>query len=254
MPGLLLQYEKWLFYAQAGALVAALIRIASSRLQRVYPYFFSYLLVQTIQLAIPFLIPRMTDLYVHAFLATEAVIVCLYALIILELYSLVFKNLHGIATLAGRYIKVAIGLAVAVSVTILAFERLPGNLLTHFYIFERTIDASLVFFLLLITVLLVYYPIPLSRNILSYSIGYAVYFISKASALFLRNTGHEWDLAFSVAMLAVSTACLLFWAIFLNADGEKRTGVSGHKWNPGDDERLLRQLEAINAGLSHSRK
>lgn len=254
MPGLLLQFEKWLFYLQIVALIAVLIRVLSSRLYRVYPYFFAYLAVQTAQLGIPLLIRRMTNQYVYAFLTTEAIIVCLYALIILELYSLVFTNLHGIATLARVFIKIALGVAISASLLMLSFEQAQGNLLTHFYIFERTIDASLVVFLVLITGFLVYYPIPLSRNTLSYSIGYAVYFISKSLALFLRNTGHRWDMALSVTMLGVSTGCLLFWALSLNAKGEDKTGTSGHKWNPSEDQRVLRQLEAINQSLLQSRK
>lgn len=254
MFGSLIQYERVLLYAQALALAAVLARIVSSQLYRVYKYFFGYLVVQLLQLSIPFLIRRRTDTYVFAFLGTETLIVCLYALIILELYALVFRGLHGIATTARRFIQASIGLAIGVSVLVLGLERTPGNILTKFYSFERTIDTSLVFFLLLITGLLVYYPIPLNRNILSYSIGYAVYFSAKALALFLRNTGHEWDLLFSVAMLAVSTVCLLFWAIFLTSAGEEKTGVLGHKWNPGEDARLIRQLETINASLLRSRE
>jgi hypothetical protein len=100
---------------------------------------------------------------------------------------------------------------------------------------------------------LVYYPIPLNRNVIFYSVGYAFYFTSKALSFFLRNTGNHWD-KFGFSLLAVSTACLLFWIFSLSQLGEKKTIVIGHKWDPKDEERLLEQLEAINTTLMRSRK
>jgi hypothetical protein len=50
-------------------------------------------------------------------------------------------------------------------------------------------------------------------------------------------------------MLLVSSACLLFWVITLNRQGELRTVVIGHKWKREDETQLLSKLKAINATL-----
>jgi hypothetical protein len=44
----------------------------------------------------------------------------------------------------------------------------------------------------------------------------------------------------------------MFWLVGLNRRGEEKDIVVGHQWNPGDDQRLLEQLGAINARLLRS--
>ncbi len=251
----LLRYETLLLYVQLAAIVGVLIRFITSGLYRTYRFFFIYLIVFTGEAVCPLVVPRGTDLYAYIFFATEGVIIVLYALSVLELYSLVLRNLPGIASVSRRYIKVALGIAIVISLALLQLEQIPMNDISRFFTFESIIVCSLVLFVFLITSFLVYYPIPLNRNVIFYSIGYAFYFTSKALALFLRNTGHpNWDEAFGFLLLAVSTACLLFWIFSLSGPGESKTVVFGHKWNQKDEQRLVEQLDAINRSLMRARK
>lgn len=257
-------YQKVLLVLQILAVIGLLARMFASGLHRVYRYFFLYLLVLGVQLAIPFLIRERTDTYAYFFLATEGLIVCFYALIVLELYSLVLRDLHGIARIAKSYVQIAIAAAIVVSLILLALEpiRNPASHkfdsdLVHFYNFERAIVYSLVFFVVLITAFLVYYPIPLSRNVIYYSIGYGFYFTTKALAIFLQYYGPEWARIPSLTAVTASTACLIFWACFLTEQGQAKTMVLAHKtrkWDAEDEQRLLRQLDAINASLLRARK
>jgi hypothetical protein len=48
--------------------------------------------------------------------------------------------------------------------------------------------------------------------------------------------------------------CQLFWLFALGRQGEQKRVVVGHHWKPSDEQRLLGQLEAINASLLRSRK
>jgi hypothetical protein len=200
------------------------------------------------------LAPNGHNLYRQLFLGTESIIVCMYALVVLELYSLVFRQLPGIATVSRRYIRVALGVAILAAILLLQLEQTPTTNLTRFYTFECAIVTSLILFVFLITIFLFYYPIPLNRNVIYYSIGYAVYFTSKALALFLRNTGLEWDRYFSLTMLVVSTSCLVFWAWRISRAGEQKTVVIGHRWSRRDEQHLLEQLESINSSLLRARK
>lgn len=250
----LLRYENLLFYVQQAALIGLLIRFVASGLQRTYPFFFIYLIVLAAQDLVPLVTVRGTNLYGYSFLVTEGVIVVLYALIVLELYSLVLRDLPGIASISRRYTKVALAVAILISLALLQSEQVPRSYMAQFFTFESTIVSSLVLFVFLITGFLVYYPVPLSRNVIFYSVGYAFYFTSKALTLFLRNTGHDWDASFSFALMAVSTACLIFWIFSLSRSGEKKTVVIGHKWNRKDEQRVMEQLDAINRALLRSRK
>jgi hypothetical protein len=120
-------------------------------------------------------------------------------------------------------------------------ERTPANLLQAFYAFERAIVSSLLFFVLLMTVLLWYYPIRLSRNVIVYSIGYAAYFLARAAAFFLR--------IFSVILLTIDTGCMVFWLLRLTREESAPRAIYGGRWHPDDQDRLLGQLQAINSRL-----
>jgi hypothetical protein len=249
----LLRYENLLLYVQLAAIVGVLVRFAATRLHRIYRFFFVYLIVLALQVLCALVIPHDTNPYAYSFLATEGLIVLLYALIVLELYSLVLRDLPGIASIARRYIKIALAAAILLSLAVLQLEQIPQGTISRFFTFESTIVCSLVFFVFLITVFLVYYPIPLNRNVIFYSIGYAFYFTTKALALFLRNTGHQWD-KFGFSLVTVATGCLLFWVFSLSQSGEQKTIVFGHRWNEKDERRLIEQLDAINKSLLRARK
>jgi hypothetical protein len=68
------------------------------------------------------------------------------------------------------------------------------------------------------------------------------------------NLGHHWTRQISSVAMGVSVACLVFWAIGLSRQGEKKRVVVGHQWNPGDEQRLRAQLDAINASLLRARE
>jgi hypothetical protein len=50
----------------------------------------------------------------------------------------------------------------------------------------------------------------------------------------------------------METACLLVWLVYLDRRGEQRKIRPGHSWRRADQERLIGQLEAINAALVRS--
>jgi len=49
--------------------------------------------------------------------------------------------------------------------------------------------------------------------------------------------------------MAVSLGCCIFWCTALGRRGESKRMVVGHQWNPADEEKLMAQLDAINASL-----
>jgi hypothetical protein len=222
-------------------------------LHRVYRFFFLYLLIVLAQIFITMSVPYSGAAYRTAWLVTEALVVCAYVLVVLELYSVILESLSGLASLSRRYIKIAVAAAAVVSLVLLVLEQTPSGSIGRFLIFERAIVSSLLIFVFLLSVFLVYYPIPLSRNAIVYSIGYAIYFLTKAAGFFVLNFSHDWyrefTRLFNTTLAAVSTCCLLLWLFTLNRRGEMKKIVIGHQWDKHDEARLLEQLKTINANL-----
>ncbi len=246
--------QQVLLIVEIAELLALCVRMWLAGLHRVYVNFFRYLVLELLQALIPLFVPLESPLYRDFFVASQAFIVAFYALVVLELYSVILRNLAGIAGVARRYIKVTLAFAILVSLLPLRIEKTPNTLTGYLFIFERPILSSLVAFVLLISGFLVYYPVPLGRNVIAYLAGYAVYFPTIATMAFFQNLGYFWNRQKGNIDMGISVLCLTFWLLALNRKGEDKRVVVGHHWNPGDEQRLLAQLEAINASLLRSRK
>jgi hypothetical protein len=172
---------------QTGALVGLILRLWWNGLYRIYPCFFSYLLLALLQTAILPFVPYSSLAYGNWWMLSEGLIVCAYVLVILELYKVLLSGLPGITTVVRRYIKWTLVVAIFGSLLLLGAERAPLSMIGYFFTCERAIVSSVTIFVLLMMLFLVYYPVPLNRNVLTYALGYAGYFLTKAAAIFLRN-------------------------------------------------------------------
>ncbi|MDQ6758637.1 MAG: hypothetical protein M3Z32_02080 [Acidobacteriota bacterium] len=257
-----LSVETSLLVAEGLASTTLVIRFLTAGLSQVYRFFFIYLIAFCLQLMGAFFIETETQAYTNFFFSTEAAIVFLYFLITLELYSLVLRDLKGIATVARRFIHGAIAVSILFSLLLLVFgntskDNVPSfyRNVARFFSFEQPIISSLIFFVFLITGFLFYYPIPLNRNVIHYTIGYAIYFSSKAVLLFL-NSGHGqyWNRIMSCVMLGVSAGCLLFWVFALTREGEIKPRSPGGSWTKDEQDRVLGLLSALNASLLRGRR
>jgi len=252
--GLPLQ-EYLLALIECSALAALLVRLAVSGLFRQYKFFFCYLVADFLQSTEPYFIRFHTNLYGYVFLATESLMLIFYVLIVFELYSVVLRDLKGIARVAQRYTAAALGVSLVIALLLRTALPHPRNIMEEFFYFEAAVVLSLVLFILLITAFVVYYPVPLHKNAVTYSVGYALYFLSKAALLFLNNAAaSDWMRACSTAALILSTLCIVFWAIYLTPEGERRTTVAGHRWSTaGTQEEVLKRLHELNDSLLRTR-
>jgi hypothetical protein len=246
--------QQILLVIEIAALGILCLRLWLAGLYRVYVYFFGYLVLELLQTLIPVLVPLDSRLYRDLYVASQALLTVFYALVVLELYSKVLRDLAGIASVARRYIKVTLVLSIMIALLPLSLESTQASLAGYFLFFERTVMLSLVVFVLLVSAFLVYYPVPLGRNVIVYLMGYAVYFVTRATVAIVANLDYNWARSIwtrplsSVAM-AISVLCLLFWITALSREGENKRVVVGHQWNPADEHRLRAQLDAINASL-----
>jgi hypothetical protein len=248
-------HEYILALVEIVALAALITRLLVSGLARLYKCLLCYVSIDLLDTVWPFLIPSRSKLYGYVYFAFQCIKLCFYALIVFELYSVLFRDLRGIAKLARRYTVLALAISILLSLLLRTALPHPHHPLVQLFYFEIPIISSLVLFMLLITVFLAYYPVPLHRNALLYAAGYAVYFFSKTTLLFLINLRLSTLLrAASTALLIVDLACIALWAIFLNHAGERRTLALGGRWSPPERrQQVLLRLRALNDSVLRAR-
>ncbi len=241
-----------LLILQNSILAALVFRFLVTGLFRKYPCFFGYLLVASLQALVLSFLSVDSPSYFYPWLITQALLTFFGVLIVLELYTLVLRDLPGIATASRRYLKICLGLAIVGSLVLLQLEQTPHTLITTFMVIDRVLVTSLLIFVLMLTAFLVYYPVPINRNLVVYSIGYAIYFMAKSSSLLTLNMSYTWVRQFGIVVVIASTVSMLFWLVGLNRQGEERPLVIGHRWNRDDQDKVLERLKALNASLLRS--
>jgi hypothetical protein len=248
-------HEYILTLAQIAAFATLIVLLLASGLARVYKCFFCYLAVELLETLLPFTISFRSVLYGWVYFAFECTKLCFYVLIVFELYSVLLRDLKGVARLARRYSLVALGISVLLSLLVVAALPLPRSLLRKLFYVEIPIISSLVLFILLIAGFLAYYPIPLHRNALVYAIGYVVYFLSRTALLFIYNLKLQASArGLSTGLLYGGLGCVIFWAIFLSRTGEMRTLSVGSRWSPPErQQQVLLRLRELNESLLEAR-
>jgi hypothetical protein len=235
-----------------SALVAA--KLYRCGLWRKYCLFFAYFVFRVPNSVWPLVVRDTAPAYFWLFLITSPVCVIFYVLVVAELYRLILEKYHGLETM-GRWAMYA---ATVVSVLISVLALLPhitpampqrSRVLGYEFAVERGIDFSLVLFILLMVVFLSRFPIRLSRNVRVHAAIFSFYFLTAALGLLLhalwgKKLSGEVDLFLSGAWLL----CVAGWLWLLNPAGEK---VEAHLpvIGPGDEQRILLQLDTVNAAL-----
>ena len=237
------------------AFATLFLRVVSTRQIKSYPALVSWLGFNIALGFVPLFVHMDVLFYYWFFIAVESCSLMLYLFTVLELYGKVLKGLPGLASTARIVIQVVVPASAIVALAVLGLERLPVvSYLDWFYRIDGTVITTLLFFVLMITGFMVWFPVRIARNTVVYSLGYAAYLLPKAASLFLRNSGHGvmW-LSGTVGMI-MSTVCLLFWAVTISRTGESAIIVPGWVFHPHDQERLLNQLEEVNRSLSRMSK
>jgi hypothetical protein len=248
------QLELFLWLTSIFLTLTLVVRLWREGLHRIYLCFFVYLLASLAQSLLVLPLEPNSKPYAVLYFATQPLIWLLFILIVLELYSLVLRNHPGIATVGRWTLSVALGFSIVISlVTLLPDVQKatgPGAVLICYTVIERGVLSSLVVFLLVITGFLLWYPLPLSRNVILHVLVYCCYFLSSTTALFVRNiTGLALTRTVSTVLIGIANACLAVWIVFLSRAGERKTVVVGHQWSTGEEDRLVQQLDSINAAL-----
>ncbi len=252
-PSLPSQLEVWLSYIATAAQALLLVKMVVNRLSLIYRWFTAYLAASLLQFLVLYHFRPNQRAYAWIWLVTEAMIAFTAILIVLELYRLVLKDYAGLSTLGRWTLVVALSIAAVVACLTLAPD-LSGppvhRALMLLNVMRRAVFSGLAIFLLLIAAFLLWCPVPLNRNVVVYCCGFAPYFLGKAATLFMLNLlGPALTRTASTLMLFVDCGCLAIWLFMLNRGGESKMVILRKQWKPGDDARLVEQLDAVNRTL-----
>lgn len=259
-----LRYLWWLVIAGH---VVAVVRLRSEGLHRVYRFFYWYLILwiafSGLMEAVPRLVqavrgqtyvPFFTNAYAYIWFASRPVMWVCYILMVLEVYSLVLQKYKGIASLSRWVLSFSVAASLGISSLTLGADlgsrAADIPMIRYCLVIDRGMHSSLVVFLLLIAVFLAWYPVPLNRNIIAHCLVFAVYFLAVSLVLFARNVfGKDLTPLSNVLLLGIVLGCVAAWSVFLTRRGEAIARVPRRQWVPGEEERLVEHLAAINASL-----
>ncbi len=252
MPGTVLVW----FLKAALPLVSALMayKLYRTGLHRRYPIFFAYFLFRVPNSIWPFFLNTSSPLYQQVWIVIDPIVLTFYVLLVRELYRLVLDKYKGLYTL-GRW---AMYLAMTVSVIISVLSLIPrikptapqtSKIMAYVLGLERGVDTALAIFIVLLLLFLSRYPVRLSRNVRIHAVIYSIFFMSNTFVLLVKSLfGLHLIDEVNVALMAVTTICVISWLIFLTPQGaEVRTQAVAIE--PHYEHRLLTQLDSFNAAL-----
>jgi hypothetical protein len=247
--------EKFLWAANLVGSGLVAWRLYSLDLYKTYRFFFLIMVLTAARsmALLPFG-PR-TPAYYEIWVSTEPLLWMSYILVVYELDSLVLKKYQGIYSL-GRWFLFA---AVAISsiVALLSVMTVTSNalnsrqpLLYPYALFERWAFTSLAIFLFLLLLLVAWFSVPLSRNLLTHITLYSGYFfINNVILLHWHARGKDAIVLTTDTRLLTAIACFACWVFLLSRSGEERVASLRLGRSPLEERRLLGQLQTLNSTL-----
>jgi len=234
--------------------VGMLLRFVQLRLHSVYPLFSILAFTALARSLIVVFVPIKPYWYAVYFMATEGLLFVFYVLATLEVFSLVFQRFPGIHSLsrwvtAGALLTATLLAAVSLYPDVMAKPQMGP--LEVFLVAERGVLFGLAVLILLLGAFLAWFPVVLPRNVAVHSMLFSTYFLTKAAAILVRNISQTpMGQVSSIAILMISSVCMLLWIVLLRRAGEAATMVVGNPWSRTREEELVGQLRAINSTLA----
>jgi hypothetical protein len=185
-----------------------------------------------------------------------------YVAVVFSILRGVMNEHRGILSLSQKVLFFCFAGAIAVSVISARLEYAAANVtdpdpiafwVKLSFILERALCTTALLLLVLSLIYLLYFPVNVTRNVVSICAGLSVYFAVKITLLVTHNVWSPGSLRLvSLAVSFLSTACLLYWLFSLTPKGELKTVRPGHSWKPEQQQRLIEQLNALNDSLLKS--
>jgi hypothetical protein len=193
------------------------------------------------------------------FFITLPILWILDVLVVLEVFQAALAERQGIASFSRKFVITAMGIGATVGVSTLFFDlqdqKPRYKILENFILADRVMELALLVFLLLLAGFLAYFPVLLHKNARVHAAVFTFYFLAKTVVLVFRGMlGVDVSNITNLAGRLITTVCLLCWIFLLSRAGEQRTVHSNWIAGAQNEEKLMAQLQAINATLMKTAK
>jgi hypothetical protein len=251
------------------ACLLLLFRLAKLRLHRVYRVFSAYLWLTLVTwmlffAAVIFFAGYIERNYVLFWFALQLAAWVLYVWMAYDLLEAVLLKLPGILKFSRWLMLAMCALATIISLLSVQNEYAVGGvkgLEGIGLVLDRAISSTVLLVLLSVLGFLFRFPVEIPRNLAAFSLSFVFFFgfntvVDLARAYFSHDTGSGINVGrfqfLSLAGVWLQSGCFLFLAFFLSGAGEQIPVSLRTQPTFKDRERLIGQLEALNAALLRS--
>jgi hypothetical protein len=200
-----------------------------------------------------------TDPYAFTWAGATILKWVLSALVVREIATLVLVEYRGLSVLSRNSMVWAVALCALGSLAVVSYgfdfstESFPYLRIVLLY--QQGMALTLMFCLVILLGFVLWFPMPLARNVQLYSFGFLIPLFATGAAVAGRVFGGpEWHRPMSGIPMLVNLLCLGWWAICLRAGVEARASAAIIPRGPETERRLLDQLAALNNVLESRRK
>ena len=247
--------ERALWYLNFIATLAVLVRLVHCKLWRSYPCLFLFWTAQALGTLVLFSAPLKSVLYGRLYYGAQTISLILAIFVVLELYREALARHPALAGFGRRSVVLFVGAAALMAgmAVVLDHTILPGQSPSdhRFLMLERTVDLTILAFLLIISGFLLWFPVRVKRNVVVYITGFVVFYCSRSVGILLVNLLRPAALQpMSILLLAVSLGCLILWLVGLRKESEDAITVTGDPAHGAALDRLSAQLDQINTAVA----
>ncbi|WP_321472497.1 hypothetical protein [uncultured Paludibaculum sp.] len=256
----ILPLETFFWYANLVLKVILLWRLASLGLAPRYKALCFVMALASLRTLALLPLKVTTLAYAKVYLFSQPLLLLAYALVALEIYGQVFESYRGISFLGRGFLIGAFVLSIAGS---LGFHMAevdvnsgPQRLLRLYLAGESAMYVTLLLFLLALAAFLLWYPIPLRKNLLHYNLIFLVFFAAMSAGIILGNPepGSMAARVGSTLRMGIDTACLASWVFLFRRSWEQETSGVSFAVTHSHQVQVLAQLESMNQAILRVRK
>lgn len=265
----------WNLFGQSLNVALACIlvyRLFSLQLYRNYWALLAFVIFQTFQSTVYILLRLFGSggiVDYRLLWSAERVIYWIFTLwLIYALMRAILKQLPGILQFSLKVLNITFVTAAAIALlTVRPEYSLSASSLASYWsdwrvrlvslviVLHRAISFAELLSILAILIFFLRFPVRVPKNLATLSMGLSITLFLDISLLLLRTYLPSLYPQMSLDPFSfISAACLTYWALSLNPAGQETQVTLGRSWNAVPREKLVLQLEAINAALLHSRK
>jgi hypothetical protein len=246
----LLETLVWNLSTVLSALVA--VKLIAAGLASTYPALTASLLFVPLRSVALMALHSDDNLYAWAFVLTLPVLSAFAVWTGLEVYKLVLEAYSGLSVLGRRSLAATATVGGAIAfLTVQMGLRVPNEpypALRLVFLLDTWVSGVVLFFLLTLAGFLLWFPVPLRRNVVIYAFGLCAKLTAACAGYGVRVfAGADYRAMGGTVMMAANVAIFLAWLVWLTRSGESTLPEGTIRRSPQDRERLLEQLNSLNA-------